>query len=138
MDKSETRLQSIPNETKGETEKPLTMKVEFLFRCNSVQDLVSHIEAASKEGAIDAILLGEFEIPLDEVINNIGHIAETAKNKKIAIILAPRIKPWATEDTSSNWDEWQKKKLAIAQNGATILDGEIERSETGDSVGFYF
>ncbi|MBI3231859.1 MAG: hypothetical protein HYZ51_02135 [Candidatus Doudnabacteria bacterium] len=138
MNKSETRLTDIPNETKGETEKPLTMKVEFLFHCNSVEDLISHIEAASKEGDIGAILLSEFEIPLDEVISNIDHIAETAKNKKVAIILAPRIKPYGAEDTSPNWDVWQQKKLALAQNGVTILDDEIERSETGDSVGFYF
>lgn len=138
MNRNETRLGHISNETKGETEKALSMKVEFLFRCNSVQDLITHIETTSKEGSIDAILLGEFEIPLDEVVNNMELIAVIAKNKKVAIILAPRIKPWNSNDNSTNWDVWQQKKIAIAQNSASILDDEIKQSEIGDSVGFYF
>ncbi len=125
------------NPEQKEAEKSSDLAVAFLRRAGSVEKMAEELEAASKEGKLDTVMLDEYDLTIEEVNANIQRLSNLAKDKMVDIILAADNQHRQVDDEFKQIP-WDVRRREIEVAGAVLLDEEIGAEEVNDSIGFYF
>jgi len=112
------------HETKFEKEKVLDLNIISLNHCKTIDEMISIVETASREGHVDTVMLAEYNFKVDAVLDELKKIEALARDKHVDIILAP-------DSHDMSWEEFQKQFLG---EGRTV---EQDGVDSRDSIGIF-
>jgi hypothetical protein len=135
---TETLKQIGISENNIETERLEKKQVNFIFDINTAEQLINTLDSMTVEGEPDLVMLNEYALNIEDVINNTKLISDSAKKHNTDIILAAAVS-WLNQEKeympSVSWDIRRKE---ILESEAKLLDDDITEDEFWDSIGYYF
>jgi hypothetical protein len=117
------------SESSIECEKEFNLKVELIFSCSSVEQLLEKVDNLSEKSGIESIVLAEFDLEAGEIIRGMHKISQAAKEKGIDIVMAP--------NERNSGVSWENREIEMRKNGI-IVSGTYEKDLEPESIGFYF
>lgn len=111
-----------------EREPILDVNILSLNRCETIDEMVERIETA--KGVIDTVLLGEYNFEVEEVLNDIEKIKNTAEKNKTTIILTP-------DNQFGRKATWNQINQEFVGTGATIEQTDLPDDYIPETVGVY-
>jgi len=113
-----------------EQEPELDVNIVSLNYCQSVDEMIERIEAAKTEGAVDSVVLGEYDFKVEEVLSELTNIQETARQNNVDIILAPGNQ--FGRDVS-----WGQIKQEFQEHAATIEETAMSDEHKPETIGVF-
>jgi hypothetical protein len=108
------------------------LEVIFPGRCDTVENLLTKLENVQKGSGSQTVLLQEYDLEFDDVLDSISEISSRAAEKNIDLILA------ADNRTTEGYVSWAKQKARLEEAGVDIETESSPRDTSVDSIGFFF
>lgn len=118
------------NEPNPEKERVLDLGIVSLNYCQTIDEMIEKIETAKADNKVDSVLLGEYNFKVEQVLDELEKIRETARQNNVDIILAP--------DNQFGRDvSWGQLKREFQEHGATTEETTMPDEHKPETIGVF-
>jgi hypothetical protein len=125
--------QELSLEGKIEKEKQLKLDVLFLHGCKTADDVLSRIDELMEGGDVETLMLDEYELEVNDVINSGDRLSAVAQEKTINIVMAPD-----NNDENQKTVSWEDRKQQLQAAGISFEEDTIPEDGRLETIGFFF
>ena len=117
-------------ESKVEKEKILDLNIVSLNHCETIDNALSRINEAASEGKVDAVMLGEYDLRVEDTLAGLDQIKVAAQQRSTDIIIAP-------DNQSGKRMPWGELKKELQAHGIAVEKTDMPDDHIPETVGLY-